>query len=44
MLYAVGAPLELGQSRWLDIDRGIVTATPKVHAAILKAISKNSQD
>ncbi|DBA77012.1 TPA: hypothetical protein ACH3X1_009602 [Trebouxia sp. C0004] len=41
---ASGAPLELGQSRWLDIDRGIVTATPKVHAAILKAISKNSQD
>ena len=35
-----GAQLELGRSRWLDVDRGIVTATPQVHAAILKAINK----
>ena len=38
-----GAKLELGRSRWLDLDRGIVTATPKVHAAILKAIGSISQ-
>ena len=38
---SAGAQLALGRNRWLDVDRGIVTATPKVHAAILEAISKH---
>lgn len=38
---ASGAALQLGKGRWLDMDRGIVTSTPKLHAAIVKAISQN---
>lgn len=37
-----GAELQLGNSRWLDLDRGIVTSTPKIHAAIMKAINQGS--
>lgn len=37
-----GAALQLGNSRWLDLDRGIVTSTPKIHAAIMKAINQGS--
>lgn len=33
-----GAALQLGKGRWLDMDWGIVTSTPKLHAAIVKAI------
>ena len=33
-----GAPLDFGRGRWLDLDRGIVTAPPALHAAILGAI------
>lgn len=33
-----GAPLDFGRGRWLDLDRGIVTAPPALHAAILRAI------
>eukprot|EP00884_Botryococcus_braunii_P005140 jgi/Botrbrau1/14627/Bobra.0364s0011.1 len=35
---AGGNPLDFSKGRWLDLDRGIVTAPPKLHAAILKAI------
>ena len=38
-----GAALQLGKSRWLDMDRGIVTSTPKLHAAIVKAINQNQK-
>lgn len=37
-----GAPLDFGRGRWLDLDRGIVTATPAVHAALLQAIKEVS--
>lgn len=33
-----GAPLDFGKGRWLDLDRGIVSATPSVHQALLQAI------
>lgn len=36
---AAGAPLDFGRGRWLDLDRGIVTSTPAVHAALLGAIA-----
>ena len=38
MWHPAGVPLDFGKGRWLDLDRGIVTATPAVHAALLKAI------
>ncbi|EIE20057.1 3',5'-bisphosphate nucleotidase [Coccomyxa subellipsoidea C-169] len=40
---ASGAPLDFGKGRWLDLDRGIVSATPAVHAALLQAIQEVSQ-
>eukprot|EP00891_Asterochloris_glomerata_P007631 jgi/Astpho2/7631/Aster-02524 len=33
-------PLDFGSSRWLDIDQGIVTATPRLHASIVSVIQK----
>ena len=33
-----GTPLDFGRGRWLDLDRGIVTAPPALHAALLGAI------
>ncbi|KAK9825413.1 hypothetical protein WJX81_003131 [Elliptochloris bilobata] len=33
-----GKPLDFGNGRWLDMDRGIVTAPPALHAALLAAI------
>lgn len=38
-----GAELQLGKSRWLDLDRGIVTSTPNVHSAIIKAIGHSQE-
>ncbi len=38
MGHGAGAALDFGKGRWLDLDRGIVTATPAVHAALLEAI------
>lgn len=38
-----GAPLDFGKGRWLDLDRGLVSATPSVHGALLRAI-KEIQD
>lgn len=35
-----GAPLDFGKGRWLDLNRGIVSATPAVHNALLKAIQE----
>ncbi len=35
-----GAPLDFGKGRWLDLDRGIVSATPTVHKALLQAIKE----
>ena len=35
-----GAPLDFGKGRWLDLDRGIVSATPAVHKALLQAIKE----
>ncbi|CAK0782351.1 hypothetical protein CVIRNUC_005644 [Coccomyxa viridis] len=37
---ASGAPLDFGKGRWLDLNRGIVSATPAVHNALLKAIQE----
>lgn len=37
-----GAELDFGKSRWLDVDRGIVSAPPKVHAAVIEAIKQGS--
>ena len=33
-----GKALDFSKGRWLDLDRGIITATPAVHTALLKAI------
>jgi len=35
---AAGEPLDFSRGRWLDLDRGIVAATPSLHAAILQAL------
>ncbi len=35
-----GAPLDFGRGRWLDLHRGIVSAPPAVHAALLCAIAE----
>jgi len=35
-----GAPLDFGRGRWLDLHRGIVSAPPAVHAALLRAIAE----
>lgn len=40
MLLVAGTPLQFGRGRWLDLDKGIVTSTPKAHAALIKAIAK----
>ncbi len=40
---SAGAPLDFGKGRWLDLDMGIVSATPAVHAALLEAIQEVSQ-
>ncbi|CAL5228744.1 g11929 [Coccomyxa viridis] len=37
---ASGAPLDFGKGRWLDLDRGIVSATPTVYKALLQAIKE----
>lgn len=34
--------MDFGKGRWLDLDRGIVTSTPTVHAALLDAIKQIS--
>lgn len=35
-----GAALDFSKGRWLDFDRGIITSTPAVHAALLKAVKE----
>ena len=39
-----GAELDFGKGRWLDLDRGIVTSTPTVHAALLRAIKELAEE
>ncbi|KAK9803731.1 hypothetical protein WJX73_008586 [Symbiochloris irregularis] len=41
---AAGTPLGFGRGRWLDLDKGIVTSTPKAHAALIKAIAQLVQE
>jgi hypothetical protein len=40
---AGGARLDFSRGRWLDLDRGIVAAPPRVHAALLDAVTKVQQ-
>jgi 3'(2'), 5'-bisphosphate nucleotidase / inositol polyphosphate 1-phosphatase len=35
---AAGAPLDFSKGRWLDLHRGIVTAPPALHAALVEAL------
>lgn len=39
-LLVAGNALDFSRGRLLDLDRGIVTSTPTIHAALLKAISQ----
>ena len=39
----VGAPLDFGKGRWLDLDRGILGSTPTVHKALVRAVNKVQQ-
>lgn len=41
---ASGNALDFGKGRWLDLDRGIVTSTPTVHAALIKAILQITEE
>ena len=34
---AGGAPLDFSKGRWLDLDRGIVTAPPGLHGKLVDA-------
>lgn len=34
---ASGAELDFSRGRWLDLDRGIIAAPPKLHAKLLEA-------
>ena len=43
-LLHAGSTLDFGKGRWLDLDRGIVTSTPTVHAALIKAIKEITQE
>ncbi|GBF92606.1 SAL1 phosphatase [Raphidocelis subcapitata] len=36
---ASGARLDFSRGRWLDLDRGIIAAPPRVHAAVLEAVA-----
>lgn len=35
-----GQELDFSKGRWLDLERGIVTSTPTIHAALLDAIKR----
>ena len=35
---ASGRPLDFSKGRWLDLDRGIVAASPLLHASVIKAL------
>ena len=39
-----GDSLDFSKGRWLDFDRGIITSTPTVHAALLKAIQEIDEE
>lgn len=39
-----GAALDFSKGRWLDLDRGIVTSTPKVHSAVIQAIAEMAEE
>jgi len=43
-LINAGHPLDFGKGRWLDLDRGIVTSTPTVHAALMEAILQITEE
>jgi hypothetical protein len=36
---ASGARLDFSRGRWLDLDGGIIAAPPRVHAAVLAAVT-----
>ncbi|CAD7695494.1 unnamed protein product [Ostreobium quekettii] len=35
-----GRPLDFSQGRWLDLDRGIIAASPSLHATVLQALNE----
>lgn len=39
-----GTDLDFSKGRWLDFDRGIITSTPTVHAALLKAVKEIDEE
>ena len=42
--WRTGVPLDFSKGPWLDLDRGIVTSTPAVHAALIAAIQQISEE
>jgi 3'(2'), 5'-bisphosphate nucleotidase/inositol polyphosphate 1-phosphatase len=39
---AGGAPLDFSRGRWLDLDRGIVTAPPGLHGKLVAALREGA--
>lgn len=39
---ASGARLDFSKGRYLALDRGIIAAPPKLHAALIEAVNKLS--